>query len=201
MDDVWVWIGLAVGYLSGSVPYGLLFTRMAGMGDVRSIGSGNIGATNVLRTGNKGVALATLLGDALKATVPVLVLFFGFGSYSGALAAGIAALIGHCFPVWLGFKGGKGIATYVGTLVGFAALGVWALLVCFAAVWLGIAFATRYSSLAALVATVLVPLLAAWLGLTAMAFVLAAMALVAWVKHRENISRLLSGTETKIGAK
>ena len=195
------WLGLLVGYLAGSIPFGLLLTRAAGLGDVRSIGSGNIGATNVLRTGNKMVAFATLLCDALKATVPILLMQFAFGSFGGALAAGFGALLGHCFPVWLGFRGGKGIATYVGTLLGFAILGAWPLLVGFAVIWLGLAAATRYSSLAALVATVAVPLLAASLGQTSMAFVLTAMAVIAWVKHRENISRLLSGTETKIGSR
>ena len=202
MEGLWiVWLLLIVvaplagGYLLGSIPFGLLFTRLAGLGDVRSIGSGNIGATNVLRTGHKGVAAATLLGDALKGTVAVL-LFASFGSIA-PLVAGLGAFLGHLFPVWLRFKGGKGIATYVGVTLG---LSLWGLLA-FAVTWLAIAFATRYSSLAALVATVVVPAAVWFSGYAEGAVALAVMTVISWIMHRENIRRLLAGTESKIGAK
>ena len=139
--------GLALGYALGSIPFGLILTRFAGLGDVRAIGSGNIGATNVLRTGRKGLAAATLLGDALKGTAAVLIArqFLGEGP---ALAAGLGAFLGHLFPVWLGFKGGKGVATFIGVLLAFSPPA----LAAFAAIWLGLAFALKYSSLAALAA-------------------------------------------------
>ena len=191
-----------VGYLFGSIPFGLLFTRMAGMGDVRSIGSGNIGATNVLRTGNKGVAFATLLADMLKATVPMLLVAWGTGDAGLALFAGLGAFLGHLFPVWLGFRGGKGIATYVGVTLGVGfVLGNWWGLLAFAAAWLGVAFALRISSLAALVATLTVPLVYWLTGEPGAAILAGAMGVVAWFMHRANIARLLSGTEPRIGAK
>ncbi|TIS00769.1 MAG: glycerol-3-phosphate 1-O-acyltransferase PlsY, partial [Mesorhizobium sp.] len=145
-------LALIFGYLLGSIPFGLLITRAAGLGDVRQIGSGNIGATNVLRTGNKGLAAATLLLDALKGTAAVLIA--GHFSPDFGLLAGFGALLGHLFPVWLGFKGGKGVATYLGVLLGLA----WQGMVVFAVVWLAMAFLFRYSSLAALAATVVVPI-------------------------------------------
>ncbi len=187
---------LLFGYLLGSIPFGLVLTRAAGLGDVRKIGSGNIGATNVLRTGNKGLAAATLLLDALKGTAAVLI-----ARYWGAelaLLAGLGAFLGHLFPVWLGFKGGKGVATYLGVLFAIA----WQAGLVFAAVWLAVAAVTRYSSLAALIASVAAPL-AAWflLGSGDRAVLLSIMTLLVFVKHSANISRLLSGRESKIGAK
>src|SRR5215212_9522046 len=143
---------LAFGYLLGSIPFGVILTRVAGLGDIRKVGSGNIGATNVLRTGRKGLAAATLLGDALKGTAAVLLASSLWGP-NAAILAGLGAFFGHLFPVWLGFKGGKGVATYIGILIGLkplAALG-------FALIWLGLAFGTRYSSLAALVASAATP--------------------------------------------
>ena len=142
---------LAFGYLLGSIPFGLLVTRAAGLGDVRKIGSGNIGATNVLRTGNKGLAALTLLLDALKGTVAVLAA--GYFGADHAVYAGFAAFLGHIFPAWLNFRGGKGVATYLGVLAGL----YWPAALAFAAVWLGVAYLTRYSSLAALSASVIVP--------------------------------------------
>ncbi len=188
-------IPLIVGYLSGSIPFGLLITRMGGAGDVRSIGSGNIGATNVLRTGRKGLAAATLLMDALKGAVPVL--YFATWSPTAMAVAGFAAFIGHCYPVWLGFKGGKGIATFVGVLIGFSAI----LLGAFAVVWLLVAYVTRYSSLAALLATVAVCILAAFLLPAPFVIALIAMTALTFWRHRENIARLRAGTEGKIGAR
>jgi glycerol-3-phosphate acyltransferase PlsY len=186
---------LAFGYLLGSVPFGLLITRAAGLGDVRNIGSGNIGATNVLRTGNKGLAALTLLLDALKGTAAVLIA--GIFGPELALVAGFGAFLGHLFPVWLGFKGGKGVATYLGVLAGLA----WKVALVFAAVWLAVAFLMRYSSLAALVASVAVPLTLFYLGRIDYAVLFAVMTVIVFFKHRANISRLLAGTETRIGAK
>jgi glycerol-3-phosphate acyltransferase PlsY len=186
---------LAFGYLLGSIPFGLLLTRAAGLGDVRSIGSGNIGATNVLRTGRKGLAAVTLLLDALKGTAAALIAS-RFGPELGA-AAGFAAFIGHIFPVWLGFKGGKGVATYLGVLLGLA----WKAAIAFAVVWLAVAFLLRYSSLAALIATLAVPIVLFLMGATDLAVVFAVMSAITWIKHRANISRLLAGTESRIGSK
>ena len=193
---------LGFGYLFGSVPFGLLFTRMAGMGDVRRIGSGNIGATNVLRTGRKGVALATLLADLLKATVPMAVAASWSGSAELGWFAGLGAFLGHLFPVWLGFRGGKGIATYVGVALGVAIVaGNWWGLLAFAAIWLGTAFAFRISSLAALAATLVVPIVYWATGTADAAMLTAVMGAIAWIMHRANIARLLAGTEPRIGAK
>src|SRR5690349_9118172 len=147
-----------VGFLLGSIPFGLLLTRFAGLGDIRSIGSGNIGATNVLRTGNKKLAAATLVGDALKGTVAVLLAGWLWGPQA-AIVAGLGAFLGHIFPVWLRFRGGKGVATYLGVLIGLA----WPVAILFAIVWLAMAYLTRYSSLSALTASVAAPL--AFLGL------------------------------------
>lgn len=186
---------LVFGYLLGSIPFGLLLTRAAGLGDVRKIGSGNIGATNVLRTGNKGLAAATLLLDALKGTAAVLVA----GHFAPELAiwAGLGAFLGHLFPIWLGFKGGKGVATYLGVLIGLA----WQVALIFAIVWLVMAFLFRYSSLAALTAAVIVPIALYVLGTPQVAGLFVVMSIIVFIKHRENISRLLAGTEGKIGAK
>ena len=188
-------LALAFGYLLGSIPFGLLLTRAAGLGDVRNIGSGNIGATNVLRTGNKKLAAATLLLDALKGTAAVLVASF-WGPQAG-IVAGLAAFAGHLFPVWLGFKGGKGVATYLGVLVAFS----WQAALIFAVVWLVLAFAARYSSLAALSAAVASPIALYLFDHTEQAFILAIMSLTTFFTHRANISRLLAGNESKIGQK
>ncbi|MBU2327417.1 MAG: glycerol-3-phosphate 1-O-acyltransferase PlsY [Alphaproteobacteria bacterium] len=189
-------IVLVLGYLLGSIPFGLLLTKMAGLGDLRSIGSGNIGATNVLRTGNKKLAAATLLLDALKATAAALIAQAVFGHNAG-LFAGFAAFIGHLFPVWLGFKGGKGVATYIGTLLGVAPL----MVLVFAVVWLSVAFLTRYSSLSALVATLVIPVVLWILGVEETALVTAAMTAITFWRHKANIQRLVAGTEGKIGQK
>ncbi|NGO53236.1 glycerol-3-phosphate 1-O-acyltransferase PlsY [Allomesorhizobium camelthorni] len=186
---------LAFGYLLGSIPFGLLITRAAGLGDVRNIGSGNIGATNVLRTGNKGLAALTLVLDALKGTAAVLIA--GIYGPELALVAGFGAFLGHLFPVWLRFKGGKGVATYLGVLAGLA----WKVALVFAAVWLAVAFLMRYSSLAALIASVAVPLTLFYLGRVDYAVLFAVMTAIVFIKHRANISRLLAGTESRIGAK
>jgi glycerol-3-phosphate acyltransferase PlsY len=186
---------LIVGYLCGSIPFGLLLTRAAGLGDVRKIGSGNIGATNVLRTGNKGLAAATLVLDALKGTIPAVVAT-RYGADAGALA-GFGALLGHLFPVWLGFKGGKGVATYLGVLIGLA----WKVALIFAAVWLVMAFLFRYSSLAALTACVVAPVALYLTGQPEFALAFLVMSALVFYKHRANIERLMAGTESKIGAK
>jgi acyl phosphate:glycerol-3-phosphate acyltransferase len=186
---------LVVGYLLGSIPSGVLITRAAGLGDVRNIGSGNIGATNVLRTGRKGLAALTLLGDALKGAVAVL-LAAQF-SADAALIAGLGAFLGHLYPVWLGFKGGKGVATYLGVLIALAVPGA----LVFASVWLLVAFLTRYSSLAALVAAVAVPVALFIMGANAVAQLFALLTIFVFLKHRANISRLLAGEESRIGSK
>jgi acyl phosphate:glycerol-3-phosphate acyltransferase len=187
--------GLALGYLCGSIPFGLLLTRLAGTQDLRSIGSGNIGATNVLRTGRKDLAAATLILDALKGTAAVLLAYSYLGG-AASLAAAIGAFLGHLYPVWIGFRGGKGVATFLGCLIGVA----WQAAVVFVVVWLAIAALTRYSSAAALAASVLAPLtFYLWLGRPYAGLVFALLAALLWVKHRANIERLLNGSETKIG--
>lgn len=188
-------LSLAFGYLLGSIPFGLILTRMAGLGDVRKIGSGNIGATNVLRTGNKKLAAATLLLDALKGTAAAAIASL-WGVEAG-IAAGLAAFLGHLYPVWLGFKGGKGVATYIGVLLGLVP---WMVLV-FAAIWLAMAKISRYSSLSALVATAIIPVVLYLTGHEKVALLFAVMTLITWVKHRANIKRLLAGTESRIGDK
>ncbi|MEM7301203.1 MAG: glycerol-3-phosphate 1-O-acyltransferase PlsY [Pseudomonadota bacterium] len=193
--ETYTLIAACLGYLCGSIPFGLLLTRFAGLGDVRAIGSGNIGATNVLRTGNKALAAGTLLGDALKGTVPVLIAL-NWGEWP-AIVAGFCAFLGHLFPVWLGFKGGKGVATYLGVLLAFS----WKALLVFAVVWLSMAAIFRISSLAALTASIIVPLALFWLGHTNLAILFAIMGVILWVKHHQNISRLLAGTESRIGNK
>ena len=193
-------LALAVGYLLGSIPYGLLRTKAAGLGDIRSIGSGNIGATNVLRTGHKGLAATTLLLDALKGTAAVLIagaMAPAEAANEAALVGGLGAFLGHVFPVWLGFRGGKGVATYIGVLLGLH----WPAAVAFCAVWLASAFLTRYSSLSALIASIAIPLLLWGFGLTQMAGFVALLSGLLIIKHHANIRRLLSGTESKIGAK
>ncbi|WP_313104735.1 glycerol-3-phosphate 1-O-acyltransferase PlsY [Brevundimonas sp.] len=191
------------GYLLGSIPFGVILTRAAGTGDVRNIGSGNIGATNVLRTGRKDLAIATLVLDAGKGAVALLIARYLFGEAAGAIAGG-AAFMGHLFPVWLGFKGGKGVATFFGLILAAC----WPLGLLAAATWLIVAFALRYSSLAALVAAALTPLYAllplTMLGLPAPAPILILAiftAVLIYIRHHENIARLLKGAEPKIGAK
>jgi glycerol-3-phosphate acyltransferase PlsY len=188
---------LAFGYLMGSVPYGLVLTRLAGLGDIRTIGSGNIGATNVLRTGRKGLAFATFLGDALKGTVAILVTAYLLPD--AAPLAALGAFVGHLYPVWLGFKGGKGVATYIGILLGLA----WPAALVFCLIWLAVAFAFRISSLAALTASALVPLatVLGLLGPTPHAAVFLLLSVLVFLTHRGNIARLLQGTEPRIGAK
>jgi glycerol-3-phosphate acyltransferase PlsY len=185
---------LAFGYLLGSIPFGLLLTKMFGGPDIRSIGSGNIGATNVLRTGRKGLAAATLLCDMLKGTAAVLLARYFLGA-EAALAAGLGAFLGHLFPVWLGFKGGKGVATFIGVLLGFS----WIAVVIFAAIWAAIAAATRYSSLAGLLACAATPAVLWSLGLATPALLFFVLALLVFIMHRANIARLIAGTESKIG--
>jgi glycerol-3-phosphate acyltransferase PlsY len=188
-------VSLALGYACGSIPFGLLLTRLAGTADLRSIGSGNIGATNVLRTGRKDLAAATLILDALKGTVAVVLAHFLFGA-EAALVGAIGAFLGHLFPVWIAFRGGKGVATFLGCLIGVA----WPAALIFAVVWLVIAALTRYSSAAALGGSVLAPLaFYLWLGRPDAGLVFALLAALLWVKHRANIGRLLKGTETRIG--
>jgi acyl phosphate:glycerol-3-phosphate acyltransferase len=181
------------GYLCGSIPFGVLLTRVAGAPDVRTVGSGNIGATNVLRTGRKTLAAATLLGDMLKGTVAVIVARYFFGG-EAALVAALGAFLGHLFPVWLGFKGGKGVATYIGLLIGLA----WPAAIIFCAIWLVIAVLTRYSSLAALIASGATPLFLWWRGEGVEAGLFALLSVLLWTMHRGNIFRLLHGDESKI---
>lgn len=203
MSDLFSWslgpvptgISLLFGYLLGSIPFGLILTRMAGLGDVRKIGSGNIGATNVLRTGNRKLAAATLLLDALKGTAAAAIAS-RWGIEAG-IAAGFAAFLGHLYPVWLGFKGGKGIATYIGVLLGLVPI----MVLLFGAVWLAMAKISRYSSLSALVATLVVPVVLLVSGYGKIGLVFAVMTLITWIKHRANIQRLLAGTESRIGEK
>ena len=191
-DDLF---SLALGYWCGSIPFGLLLTRLAGTADLRAIGSGNIGATNVLRTGRKDLAAATLVLDALKGTVAVL-LAWRFFDERAALAAAVGAFLGHLYPVWLKFRGGKGVATYLGCLIGVA----WPAALVFALVWLGVAGLTRFSSAAALAASALAPpALFLFLDRQEAALVFAVLAALLWFKHRANLGRLLRGTETRIG--
>ena len=187
-------LAFAFGYLLGSIPFGLLLTRATGGPDIRAIGSGNIGATNVLRTGNKALAAATLLCDMLKGTLAVLAAAH-YGA-DPALAAALGAFLGHLFPVWLKFKGGKGVATYIGLLIGLH----WPAALFFCAVWLAVAAAVRYSSLAALIASALTPLAIWYFGLPKVAALFLLLTVLLWVMHRANIARLLNGTEGKIGA-
>ncbi len=195
--DVWPFYlaMLAGAYLLGSIPFGLVLTRLAGLGDVRKIGSGNIGATNVLRTGNKGLAAATLIADMLKGTAAVLIA--GIHGTEFAMAAGLGAFLGHVFPVWLGFKGGKGVATYIGVLAGL----LWHAALVFLAVWLAMALLFRYSSLAALTAAVAVPVALTVMGYVDFAILFAILTVIVFITHRTNISRLIAGTESRIGAK
>jgi glycerol-3-phosphate acyltransferase PlsY len=189
-----LWFGL--GYLCGSIPFGILVARVFGLGNLREIGSGNIGATNVLRTGSKPAAAATLLLDALKGTLPVVAALY-LADIDMAIAAGFGAFIGHILPIWLGFKGGKGVATYVGILLGFG----WPFLVVFAVIWLTLAVSLRYSSLAALLASLAVPAYGFYTGNMKLALALLAMTCIVYLTHRENIMRLIKGEEARIGSK
>ncbi len=192
---------LLLGYLLGSIPFGLILTRVAGLGDIREIGSGNIGATNVLRTGNKGLAALTLLLDGLKGTAAVVLARYvapaagDIGVLIGVIG-GVAAFLGHIFPVWLGFNGGKGVATYIGVLLGV----YWPAGVLFIAFWLVTAYLTRFSSLSALLASVLAPV-AMLLAHVPGAIIMLLMSALLIYKHRANIERLMAGTEPKIGQK
>jgi glycerol-3-phosphate acyltransferase PlsY len=192
---------MAFGYFCGSVPFGLILTRIAGAPDIRSIGSGNIGATNVLRTGRRGLALATLLGDALKGTAAVALVYLYYGreyeifARELALPAALGAFLGHLFPVWVGFKGGKGVATYLGILLALA----WPAAVAFGLIWLVIAALTRYSSLSALAASAATPFSVWMLGEPSAAKLFVVLTVVLWIMHRDNIARLVNGTEGKIG--
>jgi len=189
-------LAFVIGYLLGSIPFGLILTSLAGTQDLRSIGSGNIGATNVLRTGHKGLAAATLLLDALKGTAAVVIAGH-LGGPNAAMLAALGAFLGHLFPVWLKFKGGKGVAVYIGVLLGL----FWPGALFFCLLWLATAFTTRYSSLSALVAAFVTPLFLWWFGHPALAALSAVLTLLLFYMHRENIKRLQAGTESRIGRK
>ncbi len=184
---------IVLGYLCGSIPFGLILTKMAGLGDIRNIGSGNIGATNVLRTGNKLVAGLTVLCDGLKGTVPVVLMSLLYGPEAG-IAAGLAAFLGHVFPIWLRFKGGKGVATNIGVLFGL----LWPLGLAFLVVWIVMAGIFRFSSLAGLTASLLTPLWAWLLGRSDLVVPALLLGAMIWITHRANIARLLKGEEPKI---
>ena len=184
-----------LGYLFGSIPFGLVLTKFAGTQDLRSIGSGNIGATNVLRTGRKGLAAATLICDMLKGTAAVLIAGY-YGGPDAAMLAALGAFLGHLFPVWLKFKGGKGVATYIGLLLG---LKCWLALAAFCVIWIAIAAAMRYSSLAALVASAATPAVLWWNHNMREAELFLLLTVLLWIMHRANVARLLNGTESKIG--
>jgi len=189
-------LAFTVGYLLGSIPFGLILTRLAGTEDLRSIGSGNIGATNVLRTGRKGLAAATLLLDAFKGTLAVIIAGY-FAGAEAAMVAGLGAFLGHLFPVWLKFKGGKGVAVYIGILIGL----FWPAAILFCIIWLATALLSRYSSLSALIASVVTPVFIWWQGHAMLAVLFAVLTLLLIYMHRANISRLVAGTEGKIGRK
>jgi acyl phosphate:glycerol-3-phosphate acyltransferase len=192
--SVWLPLAFVLGYLFGSIPFGLVLTRLAGTPDLRSIGSGNIGATNVLRTGRKGLAAATLLLDMLKGTAAVLIAG-SLGGSDAAMLAALGAFLGHLFPVWLGFKGGKGVAVYIGVLIGL----FWPAAVVFCLIWLATAVTSRYSSLSALIASLITPIFLWWFGHPALAALFAVLTLLLIYMHRENIGRLRAGTEGRIG--
>jgi glycerol-3-phosphate acyltransferase PlsY len=194
--SVFLPVAFILGYLLGSIPFGLVLTRLAGTPDLRSIGSGNIGATNVLRTGRKGLAAATLLCDMLKGTVAVIVAGYYAGPDAAMLAA-LGAFLGHLFPVWLKFRGGKGVAVYIGVLIGL----LWPAAILFCVIWLATAAASRYSSLAALVASFVTPIFLWWFGHLALAALFTVLTLLLFYMHRENIARLRAGTEGRIGQK
>jgi acyl phosphate:glycerol-3-phosphate acyltransferase len=194
-----IWIApataLLLGYLLGSIPFGIVLTRLAGAGDLRAVGSGNIGATNVLRTGRKGLAAATLLLDGAKGAAAVLLAQY-IGPDYGVLGAA-AAFFGHCYPFWLRFKGGKGVATYAGIALAL----LWPVGLVYAAVWLGVLAISRYSSLSGILAALAAPVAAAWWGAIDVAVLFIALTLIVLWKHRDNITRLLGGTEPRVGQK
>jgi acyl phosphate:glycerol-3-phosphate acyltransferase len=194
--DGFLVVAFLLGYLLGSIPFGLVLTRLAGTEDLRSIGSGSIGATNVLRTGRKGIAAATLIGDALKGTVAVVICGY-YGGPNAAMLAALGAFLGHLYPVWLKFRGGKGVATYIGVLIGL----FWPAAIVFCVMWLATATTTRYSSLSALIAAFVTPLFLWWFGQPMLASLLVVMTLLLFYAHRENIKRLQTGTEGRIGQK
>jgi acyl phosphate:glycerol-3-phosphate acyltransferase len=194
--EAWLPVAFVLGYLFGSIPFGLILTRLAGTQDLRSIGSGNIGATNVLRTGRKGLAAATLICDMLKGTIAVMIAGYYAGPNAAMLAA-LGAFLGHLFPVWLNFKGGKGVAVYIGVLIGL----FWPAAVVFCAMWAATAATTRYSSLSALVASFITPFFLWWFGHPALASLFVVLTLLLFYMHRENIKRLQAGTEGRIGEK
>jgi acyl phosphate:glycerol-3-phosphate acyltransferase len=194
--DGFLIVAFLLGYLLGSIPFGLILTKLAGTQDLRSIGSGSIGATNVLRTGRKGLAAATLLLDMLKGTVAVVIAGYLDGPNAAMLAA-LGAFLGHLFPVWLKFRGGKGVAVYIGVLLGL----FWPAALVFCVLWLATAVTSRYSSLSALVASFVTPIFLWWFGHLALAALFAILTLLLFYAHRENIERLQAGTEGKIGAK
>lgn len=197
LSDMNIWISLIGGYLLGAIPFGLVLTRMAGLGDIRTMGSGNIGATNVLRTGNKFLALLTLLLDSGKGAIAVALAYLMEPTY-GPYLAGPAAFLGHIFPVWLRFKGGKGVATFLGTLFALS----WPMGLVAAAAWLLSAFAFKISSLSALVATLIVALASyIEIGLVPLTYAIGFMAVLIFWAHRANIRRIIAGTEPKIGKK
>ncbi|WP_422282202.1 glycerol-3-phosphate 1-O-acyltransferase PlsY [Bradyrhizobium sp.] len=193
--DGFLVVAFLLGYLLGSIPFGLILTKLAGTQDLRSIGSGNIGATNVLRTGRKGLAAATLLLDMLKGTAAVLIAGY-FDGPNAAMLAALGAFLGHLFPVWLKFRGGKGVAVYIGVLFGL----FWPAALVFCALWLATALTSRYSSLSALVAGFVTPIFLWWFGHLALASLFAVLTLLLFYMHRENIRRLQAGTEGRIGA-
>ena len=189
-------LAAVVGYLLGSIPFGLILTRLAGLGDVRQIGSGNIGATNVLRTGRRDIAVLTLLFDILKGTAAVLIAAWAWNGTLAA-AAGAGAFLGHVFPLWISFKGGKGVATFLGVTLGL----YWPAAAAFALIWLGVAIFTRYSSLAALAASLAVPVVVLIFSEPFWALILALLVAVLWLRHLGNIRRLLAGEESRIGSR
>jgi glycerol-3-phosphate acyltransferase PlsY len=194
--EAWLPAAFLVGYLFGSIPFGLLLTKLAGTQDLRAIGSGNIGATNVLRTGRKGLAAATLLLDMLKGTAAVVISGY-YGGSDAAMLAALGAFLGHLFPVWLKFRGGKGVAVYIGVLIGL----FWPAALVFCVLWLATAVTSRYSSLSALLASFVTPIFLWWFGHLALASLFAVLTLLLFYMHRENIRRLQAGTEGRIGAK
>src|SRR5882724_10517226 len=189
-------IALAVGYLLGSIPFGIIITRLAGTQDIRAIGSGSIGATNVLRTGRKGLAAATLIADVLKGMAAVLLASWWCGAECG-LIAGLGAFLGHLFPVWLKFKGGKGIATGLGILLAVS----WQAAIAVGVIWIVIAAAFRYSSVASLIASAVAPVILWFIGTPSQVLLFLVLGVLAFIMHRGNIARLMNGTEGKIGQK
>jgi len=195
-SEAFLVVAFGVGYLLGSIPFGLVLTKLTGTQDLRSIGSGSIGATNVLRTGHKGLAAATLLLDMLKGTAAVVIAGY-FGGPNAAMLAGLGAFLGHLFPVWLKFRGGKGVAVYIGVLIGL----FWPAAIVFCVLWAATAATSRYSSLSGLVASFVTPIFLWWFGHPALASLFAVLTLLLFYMHRENIKRLQAGTESRIGQK